>query len=125
MSLNPPLIAALAAFTATILSIALLGLTAAGHFPSRDRLAHMRTPFASAVLWGAILVSTAAAVAAIFAAGRSLPWAYAVVAGSLAVLFAPLILQKFTDSFVDGPVGLLTFAGTAAVLAACTWALAG
>jgi hypothetical protein len=125
MSLTAPSIAALAAFTATVLSIALLGLTAAGHFPGRDRLAHMRTPFATAVLWGTMLVSAMATVTAIGAAGRNLPWAHAVVAGSLAVLFAPLVLQKFSDSFVDGPIGLLSFAGMAAVLAAITCWLSG
>jgi hypothetical protein len=120
MSLTAPLIFDLAAFAATILSASLFGLTAAGHFPSRNRLAHMRTPFAVAVLWGTILVSAVATVVAIIAAGRSLPWAYAVVAGSLAILFAPLVLQKFSDSFVDGPIGLLAFASMAVVLAAIT-----
>jgi hypothetical protein len=120
MSLTAPLIFDLAAFAATILSASLFSLTAAGHFPSRNRLAHMRTPFAVAVLWGTILVSAVATVVAIIAAGRSLPWAYAVVAGSLAILFAPLVLQKFSDSFVDGPIGLLAFASMAVVLAAIT-----
>jgi hypothetical protein len=39
-----------------------------------------------------------------------------VIGGGAMVLFAPLLLQPFPDSFVNGRRGLLTFAGIAAGL---------
>jgi hypothetical protein len=40
-----------------------------------------------------------------------IPWYAAVIGGGLAILAAPVVLQQFTDTFVDGLASLLSFAG--------------
>jgi hypothetical protein len=40
-----------------------------------------------------------------------------VIAGGLAILAAPLVLQKFSDSFVHDRGSLLSFAGASVMLA--------
>ena len=50
-------------------------------------------------------------------AWQRLPLYAAVIGGGAMVLFAPLLLQPFPDSFVNGRQGLLIFAGLAAGLA--------
>ncbi|HEY6860178.1 MAG TPA: hypothetical protein VI358_10385 [Pseudolabrys sp.] len=46
-----------------------------------------------------------------------IPWYAAVIGGGLAILAAPLVLQQFTDTFVDGRASLLSFAGAGVLLA--------
>lgn len=113
-----------ALFAAVMLCATLVALSAAGHFPRSDRLERLRTGLGLLILWGTILAAGVAVLAALLAVWRIAPWPYVVVAGSLAVLFAPLVLQRFPDSFVDGRRGLLVFAAASAVLAAVAWHLA-
>jgi hypothetical protein len=49
-------------------------------------------------------------------AWAAFPWTWAIIVGGGVLLVAPLILQLFPDSFVDGRSGLLVFAGLGAVL---------
>ena len=114
-----------ALFAAVMLSATLFALSAAGHFPSRDRLEPLRTGLGPLILWGTMLASGAAVLAAVMAAWRTAPWPYVVVAGSLAILFAPLVLQRFPDRFVDSRRALLAFATVSAGLAAISWQLTG
>jgi hypothetical protein len=109
------LIPSLIVFAALLLSAALLALSASGHFPRRD---DARGDPGSLVLYAAMLAGTAATGVGLVAAWQHLPWPPAVIAGGLAILAAPLVLQQFPDRFVDGRGALVAFGGGAVVLAA-------
>ena len=116
------IVPSLIAFAALLLAAALLALSASGHFPrGKDQ---NRDPGALA-LYVSILAGTAATVIGFVAAWRHLPWPPAVIAGGLAVLSAPLVLQQFSDRFVDGRGALATFGGGTVVLAAILVILTG
>ena len=109
------LIPSLIVFAGLLLAASLLALSASGHFPRRDSA--QGGPGALAL--GVALVAGALATAAgLAAAWRHLPWPPAVIAGGLAILAAPLVLQQFPDRFVDGRGSLAAFGGVAVVLAA-------
>jgi len=76
-------------------------------------------------LYGTIAVALINLLAALFAAWRLIPWYAAVIGGGLAILAAPLVLQQFTDRFVDGRTSLVSFAGAGALLAFLLVWLAG
>jgi hypothetical protein len=116
---------ALILFVALVLSVSLYGLTVSGHFPREHRSERLRDVAGAAVLWVTMALCAAAAVFAIGFAIRHLPWQLAVIGGGGALLAAPLLLQPFPDSFVNGRRGLITFAATSAVLAGCVWQLGG
>jgi len=107
---------ALVAFALLIMSAALYGLTASGHFPSEHRGEALRSPGGAAILWGTMAVGLVTALAGLALAWAMLPWTWAVIVGGAMLLLAPLVLQLFPDSFVDGPVGLLVFAGLGGAL---------
>ena len=111
----PPL-PELVLFMALVLVLSLFGLTVSGHFPQEHRAASLRTPEGAVVLWGTIAVCCALTLAAAVFAWQHVPIYAAVIGGGAMVLFAPLLLQPFPDSFVNGRRGLLTFAGIAAGL---------
>jgi hypothetical protein len=52
-----------------------------------------------------------------WAAWRLIPWYAAIIASGLAIIAAPLVLRKFSDSFVDDRGSLLIFAGASVALA--------
>ena len=64
-----------------------------------------------AILWGTMAGGVFTAVVSLFLAWIALPWYAAVIVGGGVLLMAPLVLQLFPDSFVDGRSGLLVFAG--------------
>lgn len=107
---------ALVMFALLIMSAALYGLTASGQFPSEHRADALKSPAGAAVLWGTMAVGLATTLVGLGLAWRVLPWYASVIVGGGVLLIAPLILQKFPDSFVDGRSGLLTFAGIGAAL---------
>ena len=108
---------ALCLFVALLLAIALFALAVSGHFPAEQRSAPMRTRAGQIILRVSVpVVGLATAYAIVFAVGR-LPWPAAIIGGGSAVLAAPLILQQFPDSFVNGRRGLVVLAGLAAALA--------
>jgi uncharacterized membrane protein YfcA len=101
-------------FAALVLVSAMLTLAASGHFPSSSRDQKLRSIRGTAFLFGSIVVGTLSLLAGVGAAIMSLPW-YAVVIGAGAgILFAPLMLQMFSDRFVDGYGALAVFSATAA-----------
>jgi hypothetical protein len=104
-------------FTLLIFVLSLHGLAASGHFPREHRAAALRSPLGVAILHGTILVALSALIAGLWAAWRLIPWYAAVIAGGLAILAAPLVLQQFSDSFVDDHRALLSFAGASIALA--------
>jgi hypothetical protein len=110
------LLPSLLAFAALLLAAALLALSASGHFPHREHADGRRPGTLS--LWGSMLAGVAATAVGVGVAWQYLPWAPAVIAGGLAILAAPLVLQKFPDRFVDGRGALAAFGGGAVLLAA-------
>ena len=104
-------------FTAIVLFVSLHALAASGQFPREHRAPVLVSGIGAIVLYGSIAVAFISLLTALFAAWRLIPWYAAVIGGGLAVLAAPLVLQQFTDRFVDGHGSLMTFAGAGAVLA--------
>jgi hypothetical protein len=108
-------------FAILVLMLSLYILAASGQFPHERRAPALASSFGGLILYGTIAVAAASLAVALYAAWRLIPWYEAVIGGGLAILAAPLILQQFPDRFVDGRGGLVSLAGTAAVLA---WPLA-
>jgi hypothetical protein len=105
-------------FIALILAASLYGLAASGHFPFAAKA------IAPAVLFGSMALVIVALAGGILAALCLVPWYAAIIGGGLSVLAAPLLLQWFSDRFVDGRGALIAFAGAGAGLAILLIALA-
>jgi hypothetical protein len=101
-----------------VFAAALYGLAALGHFPASTRQEAMARGAGPAILWGTMIVVAIALLIALNAAWWLIPWYAAIIAAGVAILVAPLALQYFSDTFVDGRGALLTFSGAAAVFAA-------
>jgi hypothetical protein len=110
----------LACFMAGVLTVALYGLAASGHFPREARGARLQGS-GGLVLWGTLAVAALAAAGLLVEAWGRLPWHMAVIGGGAMLLFAPLVLRPFPDSFVDGCSALLVFSAAAAGLAVVMW----
>jgi ABC-type phosphate transport system permease subunit len=93
------------------------GLSASGHFPREHRAPALRSPLGTVILHGTILIALTSLIAGLWAAWRLIPWYAAVIAGGLAILATPVVLQKFSDSFVHDRGSLLSFAGASVALA--------
>jgi hypothetical protein len=104
-------------FAALVLVLSLYGLTASGHFPRSHRSLALSTGAGSAILYLSIVIAVACALAGVLAAAGSLPWYAAVIGGGGAILSAPLVLQNFSDRFVNGRAALIVLTAAAAVLA--------
>ena len=115
----------LALFTTLLLFISLYALAASGQFPREHRAPALMSGGGAIVLYGTIAVALISLLAALVAAWRLIPWYAAVIGGGLAILAAPLVLQQFTDRFVDGRTSLVSFAGAGALLAFLLVCLAG
>ena len=98
-------------FTLLMFVLSLHGLSASGHFPREHRAAALRSPLGVVILHGTILIALTALIAGLWAAWRLIPWYAAVIAGGFAILAAPLVLQGFSNSFVDDHRSRLSFAG--------------
>ncbi len=110
------LVGPLIVFAVLFLLVTMYVLSASGHFP-RPAHAAQNATVSPVLLWGASLAAVVALVTGIAAAGLLMPWYADVIAGGAAVLAAPLVLQRFSDRFVDGRGALLTFAGGALIAA--------
>jgi hypothetical protein len=104
-------------FTALLLVFSLHTLAASGQFPRKHRTPALTSDLGVIVLYGTIAVAMTSLLAALLAAWWLVPWYAAVIGGGLAILAAPLMLQKFPDRFVDGRASLLSFAAAGALLA--------
>ena len=112
--------------TLLMLAASLHALAALGHFPWSSRQHALRGKAGSLVLWGSIAAVMASVAVAVITAWGLIPWYAAIIAAGIAVLVAPLVLQYFSDEFVDGRGALLCFSGISLGLAALlTWTLAG
>ncbi len=109
--MNYAAVPALAVFMGLVLMSALYGLTVSGHFPAGARSARFDTNSGRIVLWGTLIITVALVIATLVLAWLKLPIAAAIIGGGAMMLFAPLVLRIFPDSFVDEPSALLTFAG--------------
>jgi len=103
--------------TVLLLAFALHALAASGQFPREHRTPALASGLGVVVLYGTIAVAMTSLMAALLAAWRLVPWYAAIIGGGLAILAAPLVLQQFPDSFVDGRGSLLSFSAAAALLA--------
>ncbi len=115
----------LALFTALLLFVSLHALAASGQFPREHRAPALASGFGEFILYGTIAAAFISLLVAFFAAWHLIPWYAAVIGGGLAILAAPLVLQQFTDRFVDGRGSLMSFAGIGVLLAFLLIWLAG
>jgi hypothetical protein len=113
MALSPMQIFELALFMALFLSVSMYALAASGHFPHEHRAQKFKTGIGRMVLFGTIVLSILGAVLGVYFVRASVPWYAAVIGGGAMVLAAPLVLQLFSDRFVDGRTSLLTLSGAA------------
>jgi hypothetical protein len=114
----------LAFVTLLMLAAALHGLAALGHFPHSTRQQALRGAGGSTVLWGSIIMVVGSILVAIAATCLLIPWYAAVIGAGIAILTAPLLLQNFSDEFVDGRNALLSFSALAlAFAAALAWTI--
>jgi hypothetical protein len=111
--------------TLLVLAASLYALAALGHFPREARQVAMRGTAGRIVLWGSITAVAISTLVAIIAAWWLIPWYAAIIAAGIAILVAPLVLQYFSDDFVDGRDALLWISGaTAAPAIVLGWMLA-
>jgi hypothetical protein len=115
---------ALLLFMGAVLCLALYGLAASGQFPADYRADNLKGADGAAILWGSMLAAVLAAVAALAGAWMRVPWSAAVIGGGAMLLFAPLLLRPFPDSFVNGRSGLLVLSVAALAIAAVMWRVA-
>jgi uncharacterized membrane protein YedE/YeeE len=108
----PPL-PELALFMALVLVLSLYGLTVSGHFPEEHRDSALRAGSGPLLLWGTIALCGVLTLAALLFAWQRVPLYAAVIGGGAMLLFAPLLLQPFPDSFVNGRRGLVILAALA------------
>jgi hypothetical protein len=108
-------------FSGSVLSAALYGLTASGHFPAEYRPPRLQRGVGRVVLWATMLATVLAALAALVRAWSLLPWHVGLIGGGATLLFAPLLLQPLPDRFVDGQAGLLAFSAGAVLFAGLMW----
>ena len=113
----------LALFMAVVLTFALYVLAASGQFPAEHRAASFKSAAGVTILFGSMAAVALALLFALAFAWRFIPWYAAVIGGGLVVIFAPLILQWFSDAFVNGRAALLAFAGASITLVALTLAM--
>lgn len=109
-------------FMALLLVVSMYALAASGHFPHEHRSKNLASASGSMILFGTIVLSLACAALGVFFVHFSVPWYAAIIGGGAVVLIAPLLLQLFSDPFVDGRTSLLVFSGAAGCLA-CAMAL--
>ena len=114
----------LALFMIAIALLALYGLTVSGHFPAELRAPALRSAIGATTLWATLVAAALAAIVAIAAAVRVLPWSAIIIGGGAMLLFAPLLLRPLPDRFVNGYSALLVFAGGAVLAALILWAAA-
>ena len=111
--------------TLLVLAASLYVLAALGHFPREARQEAMRGTAGRIVLWGSITAVAISILVAVTAAWWLIPWYAAIIAAGIAILVAPLVLQYFSDDFVDGRDALLWISGaTAAPAIVLGWMLA-
>ena len=111
----------LLSFMVLLLSASLYGLAASGHFPAEHRAPGLRAGFGRIVLFGSLALCLFCLFGGIALVWYAVPWYAAVIGGGAMVLIAPLLLQPFPDSFVNGRAALLTFSGMSLAITVLLW----
>jgi hypothetical protein len=112
----------LALFMALVLSVALHGLAASGHFPRENRPLTLDSSIGRLTLYGSMTISTVCLLVGATIAWRMIPWYAAVIGGGTVVLGAPSVLGLLSNRVVNGSIALIVFSGMAILLAiAMTW----
>jgi hypothetical protein len=106
----------LALFMALLMALSLQGLAASGQFPREHRSPALSAGVGPAILFASVGLAIVCLFVGLTLAWRLIPWYAAIIGGGAMVLAAPLVLQWFPDSFVDGRGALIAFAGAGAVL---------
>lgn len=96
-----------------LLAVSLLGLAASGHFPAEHRTPALSSASGRAMLYGSIACGAGCLAAGAVYAWSPVPLYALVIGGGAAILFAPLVLQRLPDRFVDGYGALTAFSGVA------------
>ena len=104
-------------FSVLVLAIALFGLALSGHFPVEHQKPELKAWHGRLLLTGSIITVALGAANGFGLALEVLPAPIAIIAAGGALLAAPLVLQRFPDSFVDGRRGLVALAAVVALLA--------
>jgi len=99
----------LAIFALAVLVASAGAVFLSGLFPAETRPGRLRGLLAGALIWIGLAVTVALAVAAAMTAVRYLPWAMAVVAGGLAFLLAPFLVQPLPARLRDTKTGALVY----------------
>ena len=97
-------------FSSLVLAITLYGLTVAIHFPKQARV---ETPldWPTRLLIGITIPVIALSAVHTFSFAMSrLAGPGAIIGAGAAMLLAPVVLKRFSDSVVDGRVGVIVFA---------------
>src|SRR4029450_6031682 len=102
-------------FTALLHFVSLHLLAASGQFPREHRSPSLTSAFGALILYGTIAIAFAILLGGGFTAWAMIPWYAAVIGSGLAILAAPMVLQLFSDRFVDGRGSLVRFAAAGAV----------
>jgi hypothetical protein len=110
-------------FMALVMALSLHGLAASGQFPRERRSPALGAGAGPLILFASIGVAAVCLLVGLTLAWRLVPWYAAIIGGGAMVLAAPLVLQWFPDSFVDGRGALIAFAGAGAVLAVIAFLL--
>jgi hypothetical protein len=102
--------AALVLFSVLVLTIALFGLSLSGHFPMQAQKLGRKDWGTRAVVASCVVVVALATAKTFGIALYHLPAPMAIIGGGAALLAAPLALQRFPDTFVDGLRGIVVLA---------------
>jgi hypothetical protein len=101
---------------ALLLTVALCGLAASGHFPYEHRSPALKSRAGEFILFGSLILSMLCLVTGVALVWRAVPWYAAVIGGGAMVLAAPLALRSFPDAFVNGRTALVTFPGASILI---------
>ncbi len=104
-------------FMALVLAICMYAVVVAGHFPREYRGHALKGPSGALFLWSTVVLAVASAGIGIYFAFFTIPWYAAVIGAGAMSLAAPLLVQLFTDEFVDGRASLLLLSVAAGAVA--------
>jgi hypothetical protein len=103
-------------FMALLLTVALCGLAASGHFPHEHRAPALKSGAGPLILFGSLMLSLLCLAVGVMLAWRVIPWYAAVIGGGAIALAAPLLLRPFPDTFVNGRGALIAFSGASLLM---------
>jgi hypothetical protein len=112
-------------FVILVLSAALCGLAASGHFPNEHRAPSLRSTAGMFVLYGSLAFAILSLLLGVIMAWYSLPVSATVIGSGGALLATLLVLRLFRDQFVNGNGALIVFSGASVGAAAFLFIFTG